>query len=119
LFPQGAARQSACLQRVTALELSRAEAYLAENNSRPTLAGAADAAALSPFHLLRVFRAVHGKTPLAFAAALRLERARDALLLTAESIETIALRAGYESRTAVDRAYRRQFGVIPGVARGP
>lgn len=97
--------------------VSRAEDYLRSAGSRATLGQAATAAALSPFHLLRVFRAVHGETPLAYAAGKRLELARNALVLTNDSIEAIGRRAGYESRTAFDRAFRRRFGATPGQVR--
>jgi AraC family transcriptional regulator len=97
--------------------LARAEDYLRSTRSRPTLERAAEAAALSPFHLLRVFRAVHGETPLAFASRVRLEVARDALMLTEDSIEEISRRAGYESRNAFDRAFRKAFGATPGSVR--
>jgi AraC family transcriptional regulator len=97
--------------------LARAEDYLLSAREKPTLVRAADAASLSPFHLIRVFRAVHGKTPLAFAARARLEAARDALMLTTDAVEDVSLRAGYESRTAFDRAFRRAFGTTPGALR--
>jgi AraC-like DNA-binding protein len=97
--------------------LARAEDYLRCTRSRPTLERAAEAATLSPFHLIRIFRAVHGETPLAFASRVRLESARDSLMLTNDSIEEIARRAGYESRTAFDRAFRKEFGVTPGSVR--
>lgn len=97
--------------------LARAEDYLLCTRSRPTLEGAAEAAALSPFHLLRTFRAVHGETPLAFASRVRLAAARDALMLTNDSIEEISRRAGYESRNAFDRAFRKAFGATPGSFR--
>lgn len=109
------------LRRATREELlrriARAESYLIETSRAATLDGAADAAALSPFHLIRVFRAVHGETPLAWGAAQRLDAARDSLILTADGIEEIARRAGYESRTAFDRAFRRRFGATPGAVR--
>jgi len=109
------------LRRATRDELvrriARAETYLIEAVGAATLAGAASAAALSPFHLIRIFRAAYGETPLAWAAARRLERARDALILTADGIEDIAHAAGYESRTAFDRAFARRFGATPGLVR--
>jgi AraC-like DNA-binding protein len=95
----------------------RAESYLIETGRRATLQGAADAAALSPFHLIRVFRAVLGETPLVWATGKRLETARDCLLLTNDTIEDIALRAGYASRTAFDRAFQRRFADTPGRIR--
>ena len=97
--------------------LARAEDYLRSAMLRPTLERAAEAAALSPFHLLRNFRAVYGETPLAFASRVRLEAARDSLMLTTDSIEEISRRAGYESRNAFDRAFRKAFGVPPGSVR--
>ena len=109
------------LRRATRDELmrriARAETYLIEAAGNATLRGAASAAALSPFHLIRMFRSAYGETPLAWAAARRLERARDALILTADAIEAIARTAGYESRTAFDRAFVRRFGAPPGTVR--
>lgn len=97
--------------------LAKAESYLIENSNHATLDGASSAAALSRFHLIRLFRAVHGKTPLAYAAGRRLEAARDALIMTRDAIEEIARRAGYDSRTAFDRAFSRRFGATPGTVR--
>jgi AraC-like DNA-binding protein len=97
--------------------LARAETCLIDSGAQATLDAVARAAALSPFHLIRVFRAVHGETPLAWAAGMRLEQARDALRLTDDAIAEIARRAGYESRTAFDRAFRRRFGDTPGSVR--
>ena len=97
--------------------LVRAETYLADLGTKATLAGAAQAAALSPFHLIRVFNAAFGQTPLAYAAAKRLERARDLLIESDESIGDIALAAGYESRNAFDRAFARRYRTTPGALR--
>jgi AraC-like DNA-binding protein len=97
--------------------LARAESYLVEARQSATLRGAADAAALSPFHLIRVFRHLYGQTPLAWAIGKRLEAARNALRLTYDSIEEIASLAGYQSRTAFDRAFQRHFGDTPGRIR--
>jgi AraC-like DNA-binding protein len=107
-----AATRDELLRRV-----ARAEDYLRSIRARPTLERAAEAAALSPFHLIRVFRAVHGETPLTFASRVRLEAARDSLMLTDDPIEEVARRAGYESRTAFDRAFQRTFGTTPGSLR--
>jgi AraC-like DNA-binding protein len=97
--------------------LARAQSYLLDIGAEATLDGAADAAALSPFHLIRVFRAVFGDTPLAYSTGKRLDSARDALLMTQDSIEHISRRAGYESRTAFDRAFLRRFKSTPGAIR--
>lgn len=109
------------LRRATREELlrriARAESYLAQTRRGASLDGAAAAAALSPFHLIRVFRAIHGETPLAWGVGRKLEAARDSLILTGDAIEEIARRAGYESRTAFDRAFLRRFATTPGAAR--
>ena len=99
--------------------LLRAEAYLTYEGTKATLAGAARAASLSPFHLIRVFDAAFGETPLAYAAGKRLDRAHAALAGGQQSIAEIALKAGYESRTAFDRAFRRRFRVTPGALHAP
>lgn len=114
-------RRVPSLRRTTREELlrriARAEAYLVQSANGATLEGAANVAALSPFHLIRVFRAVHGDTPLAWAVGKRLDAARDTLLLTADAIEDIARNAGYASRTAFDRAFQRRFRDTPGRLR--
>ncbi len=97
--------------------LVRAEAYLLETGAKATLSDAANAAALSPFHLIRVFEAVFGETPLAYAAAKRLDRAHGMLTGTGHSITDISLAAGYENRNAFDRAFARRFRTTPGAIR--
>ncbi len=114
-------RRVPSLRRSTREELlrrvARAETYLVQSQAGATLAAAAAAAALSPFHLIRIFRAVHGETPLAWAGGKRLDAARDSLLLTNDAIEDIARGAGYASRTAFDRAFQRRFRDTPGRLR--
>jgi AraC family transcriptional regulator len=111
------------LRRTTRRELLqrllRAQDYLYAMGAEATLAGAAKAAALSPFHLIRAFRGVYGETPLAHAAGARLDRARQTLLASRLPIAEVAQRAGYDSRTAFDRAFARRFGATPGVLRAP
>ena len=97
--------------------LARAHDYLVEDAGKATLSGAARAAALSPFHLIRLFDAVYGETPLAYAACQRLESARELLIRTHTPIVEVAQAAGYESRTAFDRAFHRRFGMTPGAVR--
>lgn len=121
-FEQRAMLQRApSVRRATREELlrriARAEAYLIEAGRHATLQGAADAAALSQFHLIRVFKAVIGETPLVWATTRRLEVARDCFLLTNDTIDVIARRAGYASRTAFDRAFQRRFADTPGGIR--
>jgi AraC-like DNA-binding protein len=73
----------------------------------------AQASGLSKFHLLRLFRAVQGATPMKYAEGVRLERAAERLRGTGELIEEIAFAAGYESSSAFGRAFRRRFALAP------
>jgi AraC-like DNA-binding protein len=118
---RGQASRINAVKRATREELLRrllrAESYLDDVGARATLAGIADAAALSPFHLIRLFKSVFGETPLAYGATRRLERAHGELVRTKRPIADIADATGYESRTAFDRAFTRRFGVTPGAAR--
>jgi len=97
--------------------LLRAEDYLIDTGARATLAGAAQAAALSPFHLIRLFDAVFGETPLAYAASKRLARARDLLIEGRTPIADVARATGYANRNAFDRAFARRYHMTPGALR--
>jgi len=97
--------------------LLRAESYLIDTGARATLAGAAHAAALSPFHLIRLFDAAFGETPLAYAASKRLACARDLLIEGRASIAEAARAAGYANRNAFDRAFARRYRMTPGALR--
>lgn len=72
------------------------------------------AAGLSKFHLVRLFRAVFGTTPMRYAEGVRLDRAAEALKASGRPlVDEIAFAAGYESASAFGRAFRRRFGVSP------
>jgi len=72
---------------------------------------------LSKFHLLRLFKAVHGTTPAGYATARRMERAKAMLKGTALSAAAVAEAVGYESDSAFLRAFRRHTGTTPAAFR--
>lgn len=82
----------------------------------PSLADAARAAALSPYHFQRSFRAVFDETPHAFTTRCRLERARQ-LLQARREVADVAAAVGYESYSAFHAAFTRHFGRAPGAFR--
>ncbi|MBM4061495.1 MAG: bifunctional DNA-binding transcriptional regulator/O6-methylguanine-DNA methyltransferase Ada [Planctomycetes bacterium] len=78
----------------------------------PTLRELAATAGLSPFHLQRLFRAVVGLTPHAYAAACRADRARTALARGATV--TAALHgAGYGSTSRFYADAHARLGMLP------
>ncbi len=78
-----------------------------------TLRALADTAGLSPFHLLRVFRAHLGLPPHAYLIQARVRRAR-ALLRAGTPIGEAALAAGFVDQSHLTRHFKRLVGVTPG-----
>ena len=73
----------------------------------------ARAVGLSPRQLERLFRQHLGNTPAAYAAGLRLDRARALLRDTAMTVTQIASACGYASHSRFSAAYRGHFGRTP------
>ncbi len=108
LVPPGSLEH--CVHRATREELAtrvlRARELIHDAGGRVTLPQMASEACLSPFHFLRVFKAVFRATPAQYARAVRLERALDRLQGGA-STESAARTAGFSSRSAFARALRQ------------
>lgn len=64
-------------------------------------------------HLHRLFLQHAGKSPLAFANQLRLERARSLVLHTGLKFREIAEMSGFGSPASFSKAYRQAFGETP------
>lgn len=78
----------------------------------PSLAEIADAAGLSQFHLLRVFKATVGVPPHAYLLQRRIDRARR-LLLQGQSLRMVAIEMGYCDQAHLTREFRRFHGIPP------
>lgn len=74
----------------------------------------ARACGLSPAHLRRIAHAVAGRSPRDVLTELRLERARDLLRQTTDSLATIAWACGYADDVALSKAFLRRHGMRPG-----
>ena len=96
------------------LEVARA---LIEDGEGGNLDQVARAAGLSKFHMVRLFRAAFGTTPMKHAEGVRLDRAAAALGKGPLLIDEVAFRAGYDTASAFARAFRRRFGTSPGAWR--
>lgn len=82
-----------------------------------SLADAARAACLSPFHFHRAFQSAFGLTPHHYALQHRLQRARHLLRTTSRSITEICLETGFESLGSFSSLFRRTFGLSPSECR--
>lgn len=78
-----------------------------------TLGKIARLAALSPNHLLRIFRAATGFTPLEYLVRLRLRYAAKALAGTRKSIAEIAAEIGFSDSNYFSKRFRNFYGVSP------
>jgi AraC-like DNA-binding protein len=110
------------LRAATREELARrlgvATSYLHANSARGvTVAEAARAACLSPFHFHRLFTRFHGITPHRYLARLRLERARALLRADDGSVLDVAVACGFESLGSFSALYKKTFGVTPSGVR--
>lgn len=77
----------------------------------------AAAAALSPHHFLRCFRAAFGLTPHAYLIEQRLAQARTLLERTDLPVLAVCLRVGFASGPSFSTLFRRRHGVSPLVYR--
>ena len=71
----------------------------------------------SKWHLQRMFRYVTGQTLGTYARRRRLSRAAVALRVSNRSIADIALQYHFDTQQTFTRAFKRQFGLTPGVYR--
>jgi AraC family transcriptional regulator len=78
-----------------------------------TLGELARVAALSEFHLARMFRTSFGLPPAAWIAQQRIERARTLLRTTALPFAQVAERCGYADASHFSHRFREAVGVAP------
>ncbi len=98
--------------------LRRADDYLRAFLSEPiSLTALAREAGLSRFHLLRLFKAAYGETPLKRLTRLRIEQARRLLSETRRPAIEIGIACGYDNPANFAAAFRRQVGVSPSAFR--
>ena len=92
--------------------------YIESHLAQPlTLGELANVAALSEFHLARMFRTSFGLPPAAWIAQRRLERARTLLRTTALPLAHIAELCGYANASHFSHRFREGVGVSPGAYR--
>lgn len=78
-----------------------------------TVEDMAEVAGVSRSTFAQHFRAVLGETPLSYVTRWRMYRAK-ILMRKGAALAEVAVRVGYDSDTALSRAFRRKEGVAPG-----
>jgi AraC-like DNA-binding protein len=78
-----------------------------------SIADAASAACMSPYHFLRTFRAAFRVTPHQFLTTQRLFRARTLLRGGNHTVTEVCLDSGFQSLSSFSSLFRRHFGVSP------
>lgn len=99
--------------------LERARRHIEANLFEPlSLGQLADAAGLSAYHFTRQFGARFGSSPMAYVRARRLTAAADRLCDgAAPSLIDLAFDCGFDSQEGFTRAFKRVFGIPPGLYR--
>ncbi len=98
--------------------VSRAKDFLSANlDAQVELSALAEAAGLSPFHLIRVFRKATGLTPHAWLVDRRVHRASD-LLRQGKAPAGIAQSCGFADQSHLSRLFKSRVGVTPGQYKG-
>jgi AraC family transcriptional regulator len=90
---------------------------LEHDRDLPSTATLASIANFSPFHFMRVYRALAGESLGTTVQRLRLARAAHLLAATAAPISEVSGRVGFETPQAFARAFREHFGLAPSEAR--
>lgn len=110
----GAAKPATRARLLARLDVARA---LIADGEAGNLDQVARASGLSKFHLVRLFKAAFGETPMKYAEGVRLDRAAERLRVSGALVDEIAFAAGYDSASAFGRAFRRRFGAAPSAYR--
>lgn len=98
--------------------LSKAARLLGERlDDPPPLEELAAAAAISPFHFHRIWRALTGETVRESVLRLRIEASQQMLAAGGSNVTEIAMASGFGTPQSFARAFRRQTGVTPSAYR--
>lgn len=104
--------------RLDERRLARVDALIEERLSEDLrLQELADAAALSPFHFARAFKAATGVAPAAYVMRRRLERAQELLARSVLPIAVVALQSGFSSQSHLTRRLKAATGLTPAAFR--
>jgi AraC family transcriptional regulator len=119
LFIRHAKASPAPTKSIDDARIRRLDEFLRDNlGNSITLDDAAAVAGISRFHLVRLFRRIHGETPYRRLTRMRIEEAKRQLSQGRESVTEIAFTCGYENPAHFASAFRRWVGATPSEYRG-
>lgn len=100
------------LSRVEKENINRAVEYLCENFNREYhLTDVVRVANLSPYHFTRVFKAQTGKTPGDYLLDIRVEKAREMLRTTDQTITEICFQCGFRNLSHFATVFKKKMSV--------
>lgn len=105
-------------QMITQMRINELIRFIQENlEHKLTLEMLANVAGYSPFHIHRIFRAYVGETMGNFIQRLRMGKAVEVLMNSAQPVTEIALLSGYQTPAAFTKAFKQLFHVTPSLVR--
>jgi len=75
------------------------------------------ASCLSPNHLIRTFKKAYGTTPIQYAHNVRMQKAKDYLMLSSLSIGDVCRKTGFSSLGTFSNNFMKYTGMAPGKYR--
>lgn len=118
LFSRGCAFAPRWVSALTDRRVAKAIRAVHADLARPwTVAEMAREAGVSRSSFAAAFTSAVGESPLGYVTNWRLYRAKVLLSSSDESLAEIASRVGYDSDTALSRAFKRKVGMPPGTFR--
>lgn len=96
------------------VQIEKAKQYIECNYQQPLrLEDMAQIANLSPSHFHRLFQSLYDETPGSYLQTVRLAAAKEMLLTTNRSIESIALDCGYTSQVYFNAVFKKATNMSP------
>jgi AraC family transcriptional regulator len=118
VHPSSPARRTHLRGGLSPAALRRVQVFVEANvASTIHLNDLAARAALSPFHFARAFKRSAGMTPRAFVEHRRIERAKQLLIESNQSLTDVALDAGFGTQSRLTTTFKRRTGFTPAAYR--
>lgn len=96
-------------------QLDNAVQYISEHFTEETLTveSVAQAASMSESNFRRVFKSVYHVSPVRYIMLVRLDRAKELICYTTDSLSTIALDTGFANLYYFSRIFKKEVGCTP------